>query len=112
MQTGPAATLPCDVVLRDGSTINRRPAGVDDVDPLLAFFEGLSPESRYLRFFGIPRLDAGAARHEGPRSAAGGERRTAARDHANRGLHGAASASRLICFSIFRLMTKPIGSIR
>ena len=32
--------------------------------------------------------------------------------HANRGFHGAASASRLIVFNILRLITKPTGSIR
>src|SRR5579862_499863 len=46
-----------DVVLRDGSTANVRPAGAADRVLLREFYEQLSPESRYFRFFGKPRVD-------------------------------------------------------
>ena len=45
-----------DVVLRDGATVRLRPAFVDDRDRLREFYEQLSPESRYFRFFGKPRV--------------------------------------------------------
>jgi acetate---CoA ligase (ADP-forming) len=41
-----------DGVLRDGSTIHLRGARTADRDPLVDFYESLSPESRYFRFFG------------------------------------------------------------
>lgn len=41
-----------DVVLRGGTTVHVRPVEPGDVDAIVAFLEGLSPESRYLRFFG------------------------------------------------------------
>ena len=40
-----------DVVLRDGSTASIRPVQPSDAAALLRFFESLSEESRYLRFF-------------------------------------------------------------
>jgi acetyl coenzyme A synthetase (ADP forming)-like protein len=40
-----------DVVLRDGSTVRVRVMGPDDEQLLLKFFQSLSPESRWLRFF-------------------------------------------------------------
>jgi hypothetical protein len=52
-QTGEAV----DVVLRDGSTARLRPAHSDDRAALLEFYRHLSPESRYFRFFGKPRVD-------------------------------------------------------
>lgn len=57
---GPAATQPCDVVLRDGSTLALRRAGKPDVDALVPFFDALSPESRYYRFFGSAKVAAPA----------------------------------------------------
>jgi acetyl coenzyme A synthetase (ADP forming)-like protein len=51
------ADQPCDVVLRDGSTLTLRPARPDDFDGVLALLNGLSEESRYQRFFGVRRLD-------------------------------------------------------
>ncbi len=45
-----------DVILRDGSTLRLRPPGRDDAESLLAFYEGLSERSLYLRFHGIPSL--------------------------------------------------------
>jgi acetate---CoA ligase (ADP-forming) len=45
-----------DVVLRDGATARLRLASVDDRDQLRDFYEHLSAESRYFRFFGKPRV--------------------------------------------------------
>jgi acetyl coenzyme A synthetase (ADP forming)-like protein len=47
-----------DVVLRDGSTAHLRPACRDDRVALRDFYQQLSPQSRYFRFFGKPRVDA------------------------------------------------------
>ena len=47
----------CDVVLRDGSTLALRPVRESDIDALVAFFNALSPQSRYYRFFGVSNLD-------------------------------------------------------
>ena len=47
----------CDIVLRDGSTVVFRPSTDADVQPVGAFFESLSRESQYERFFGLPHLD-------------------------------------------------------
>ena len=45
-----------DVVLRDGSTLRLRAPVAADIPALVAFFERLSPESRYLRFHGARRV--------------------------------------------------------
>jgi succinyl-CoA synthetase alpha subunit/RimJ/RimL family protein N-acetyltransferase len=45
-----------DVVLRDGSTLRLRPPTAGDESALISFFEGLSPESRYLRFHGATMI--------------------------------------------------------
>jgi len=45
-----------DVVLRDGSTMRFRPPAEDDAAALLAFFQGLSDQSVYLRFHGHPEV--------------------------------------------------------
>ena len=51
-----------DVALRDGSTVRMRSARADDYDAVRSFLEGLSDESRWLRFFGAgPNLDDAAA---------------------------------------------------
>lgn len=47
--------LQFDVVLRDGSTMHIRPIRPDDKEAMLAFFHTLSDESKYFRFFTIPR---------------------------------------------------------
>jgi acetyl coenzyme A synthetase (ADP forming)-like protein len=47
-----------DVILRDGSTLRLREPGEPDRDGLVRFFEALSERSLYLRFHGIPRVDA------------------------------------------------------
>ncbi|WP_052728115.1 GNAT family N-acetyltransferase [Corynebacterium argentoratense] len=47
-----------DVVLYDGSVAVVRPVHPDDVDALKAFYGRVSPESKYLRFFGAhPELE-------------------------------------------------------
>jgi acetate---CoA ligase (ADP-forming) len=70
-----------DVLLRDGSTLRLESPTPADFDDIKAFFEGLSPESRYMRFHGYGRSDVAAraaaeaggvdrfaliARHDGP----------------------------------------------
>jgi succinyl-CoA synthetase alpha subunit/GNAT superfamily N-acetyltransferase len=51
-----AAPDAIDVVLRDGATARLRQASIDDRDQLRDFYEQLSPQSRYFRFFGKPRV--------------------------------------------------------
>jgi acetate---CoA ligase (ADP-forming) len=51
-----SATAALDVVLRDGSTMRFRPPVKDDAGALLAFFQGLSDRSLYLRFHGHPTV--------------------------------------------------------
>lgn len=46
-----------DVVLLDGTAARLRPARAEDRDALRTFYQRLSPESRYLRFFGKPNVD-------------------------------------------------------
>jgi len=46
-----------DVLLRDGSTLRLQAPTAADFDDLKAFYDGLSPESRYLRFHGQGRTD-------------------------------------------------------
>ncbi len=52
------SVYPADAVLRDGTAIRIRPIRRDDEPGLRAFFLGLSPESRALRFFGPTSDDA------------------------------------------------------
>ncbi|WP_327698142.1 bifunctional acetate--CoA ligase family protein/GNAT family N-acetyltransferase [Streptomyces sp. NBC_00459] len=48
-----------DVVLRDGGTARVRPITADDADRLVSFYEQVSDESKYYRFFApYPRLSA------------------------------------------------------
>lgn len=48
-----------DVVLRDGGTARIRPITIDDADRLVSFYEQVSAESKYYRFFApYPRLSA------------------------------------------------------
>ncbi|MFF7724346.1 GNAT family N-acetyltransferase [Streptomyces luteogriseus] len=64
MQTSPdrheyPAHWEADVVLRDGGTARIRPITVDDADRLVSFYEQVSDESKYYRFFApYPRLSA------------------------------------------------------
>ena len=46
-----------DVLLRDGSTLRLQAPTPVDFDDIKAFYDGLSPESRYLRFHGFGRTD-------------------------------------------------------
>ena len=55
--SSPVLSDSCDVVLKDGSTVAFRPSTEADVQPVRAFFESLSVESQYQRFFGLPHLD-------------------------------------------------------
>ena len=48
----PKAMREVDAVLRDGSTVHLRSARAADRDALVAFYESLSLQSRYFRFFG------------------------------------------------------------
>ena len=47
-----------DVLLRDGSTLRLYAPTPSEFDDIKAFYDGLSPESRYLRFHGFGRTDA------------------------------------------------------
>jgi acyl-CoA synthetase (NDP forming)/RimJ/RimL family protein N-acetyltransferase len=47
-----------DVLLRDGSTLRLQAPMPADFDDIKAFYDGLSPDSRYLRFHGYGRTDA------------------------------------------------------
>ncbi len=64
MQTSPdrheyPAHWEADVVLRDGGTARVRPITVDDAERLISFYEQVSDESKYYRFFApYPRLSA------------------------------------------------------
>jgi acetate---CoA ligase (ADP-forming) len=46
-----------DVVLKSGATLRLRPIRPEDAEKLLVFFQRLSPDSLYFRFFSVPRLD-------------------------------------------------------
>ncbi len=52
-----------DVILRDGSTLRLRAPANDDAGALVAFFELLSADSRYLRFHGVRHVDATLVEH-------------------------------------------------
>ncbi|MEU1280010.1 GNAT family N-acetyltransferase [Streptomyces sp. NPDC005805] len=61
MQTEPEHAYPdhweADVVLRDGGTARIRPITTEDADRLVSFYEQVSDESKYYRFFApYPRL--------------------------------------------------------
>jgi acetate---CoA ligase (ADP-forming) len=55
-----APQLVRDVLLLDGSTLRLRAARPADFDDIKAFYDGLSPESRYLRFHGVAKTDMAA----------------------------------------------------
>ena len=50
-----------DVILKDGGTLRLRPPVAADADAVIAFLEGLSERSLYLRFHGIRRVDQALA---------------------------------------------------
>jgi acyl-CoA synthetase (NDP forming)/RimJ/RimL family protein N-acetyltransferase len=54
------AALVRDVLLNDGSTLRLREPSAEDLDDIIAFYEALSPESRYMRFHGYGRTDRAA----------------------------------------------------
>ncbi|MFF3754418.1 GNAT family N-acetyltransferase [Streptomyces sp. NPDC002018] len=63
METPPDHAYPghweADVVLRDGGTARIRPITTDDAERLVSFYEQVSDESKYYRFFApYPRLSA------------------------------------------------------
>jgi acetate---CoA ligase (ADP-forming) len=49
-----------DVILRDGSTLRLRAPALEDLEDIKAFYDGLSPDSRYMRFHGYGRTDIAA----------------------------------------------------
>ena len=49
-----------DVLLRDGSTLRLQAPTPTDYEDIKVFYDGLSPESRYLRFHGFGRTDTAA----------------------------------------------------
>ena len=49
-----------DVLLSDGSTLRLQAPAAADFSDIKAFYDGLSPESRYFRFHGYGRTDAAA----------------------------------------------------
>jgi len=49
-----------DVLLRDGSTLRLQAPVPSDFEDIKAFYDGLSPESRYFRFHGYGRTDMAA----------------------------------------------------
>jgi hypothetical protein len=55
---GDARLLVRDVLLRDGSTLRLQAPVPSDFGHIKAFYDGLSPESRYFRFHGYGRTDA------------------------------------------------------
>ena len=54
---GESVRLVRDVLLRDGSTLRLQAPGPADYEDIRAFYEQLSPESRYFRFHGKGRTD-------------------------------------------------------
>ncbi|HEX2104398.1 MAG TPA: GNAT family N-acetyltransferase [Solirubrobacteraceae bacterium] len=52
-----ASPIVRDVILRDGSVLRLRSPRPDDEPAIKAFFDGLTPESRYMRFHGHGRTD-------------------------------------------------------
>jgi acetyl coenzyme A synthetase (ADP forming)-like protein len=67
--TEPAGPYPAheerDVVLRSGATVRVRPIRSSDAEALVEFYERLSPESLYFRFFSIPSPDSARAAYLG-----------------------------------------------
>jgi acetate---CoA ligase (ADP-forming) len=57
---GESESLVRDVLLRDGSTLRLRAPMLEDFDDIKEFFDGLSAESRYMRFHGYGRTDIAA----------------------------------------------------
>ena len=58
--TGESQPVVRDVLLRDGSTLRMQAPTPADYDDIKEFYDGLSQESRYMRFHGFGRTDAAA----------------------------------------------------
>jgi acyl-CoA synthetase (NDP forming)/RimJ/RimL family protein N-acetyltransferase len=52
-----------DVLLRDGTVLRLRAPHPEDLDDLQAFYDALSPDSRYMRFHGYGRTDLAARQY-------------------------------------------------
>jgi acetate---CoA ligase (ADP-forming) len=59
-QAAEAPRLVRDVLLFDGSTLRLRSPVADDLEDIAAFYDGLSNESRFMRFHGYGRTDIAA----------------------------------------------------
>src|SRR5688572_1282646 len=46
-----------DVILREGTTLRLRPPRAEDAEALVEFLSGLSQQSLYYRFHGVPTVD-------------------------------------------------------
>jgi hypothetical protein len=62
VSAGESGGLVRDVLLRDGSTLRLEAPVPADFDQIKAYYDGLSEESRYLRFHGAGRRDIVARR--------------------------------------------------
>jgi GNAT superfamily N-acetyltransferase len=58
--TGKSQPVVRDVLLRDGSTLRMQAPTPADYDDIKKFYDGLSQESRYMRFHGFGRTDTAA----------------------------------------------------
>jgi acetyl coenzyme A synthetase (ADP forming)-like protein len=61
LNVGDRAAGAVDVILKDGGTLRLRPPGAGDADAVLAFLQGLSERTLYLRFHGIRTVDEALA---------------------------------------------------
>jgi acetate---CoA ligase (ADP-forming) len=61
LSVGDRAAGAVDVILKDGGTLRLRPPGAGDADAVLAFLQGLSERTLYLRFHGIRHVDESLA---------------------------------------------------
>jgi acetate---CoA ligase (ADP-forming) len=61
LSVGAGAAGAVDVILKDGGTLRLRPPAAGDAEAVLAFLEGLSDRTLYLRFHGIRHVDEALA---------------------------------------------------
>jgi acetate---CoA ligase (ADP-forming) len=61
LDIGDRAAGAVDVILKDGGTLRLRPPAAGDADAVLAFLQGLSERTLYLRFHGIRHVDEALA---------------------------------------------------
>jgi len=57
LSVGGQAAGAVDVILKDGGTLRLRPPAAGDAEAVLAFLQGLSERTLYMRFHGIRRVD-------------------------------------------------------